>query len=280
MEEAKAYCPGSIGFIFKACPHKNLLKMGSVGIGTTVNQGVTVCVQKNTKTEILFNQKLIHFPTVLTVIKALTDKPIKLSIVSPLPLGFGFGLSGASALAVALAVNQLLQLAQKEEKLVEIAHKAEIINKTGLGSVGTQATGGFLLKTAPGIPVSGIILPLEKKKIYATIIGRLPTPSVLRDNKKLERINTVADSQLAKIQQLPTPALSDVLDISYEYVKESGLLNNQAVKKIIESIRKIGGHATMAILGYVVFSDQPPKTAQYEVKELTIVKAKARLLLS
>lgn len=252
--------------------------MGSVGIGTTVDQGVTVTVQKSTRIKIYFNQKPIQIPTVLTVIKSLTHKPIKVSIQSPLPIGFGFGLSGASALATAFGVNQLFHLSKTERTLAEIAHKAEIINKTGLGSVGTQITGGFILKTAPGIPVCGKRLPLEKEKIFATILGRLLTPSVLRDKKRLKKINRIADCQLQKIQQLSTLTLSDILDFSYEFVKESGLLDNQEIKRLVESIRNTGGHATMAILGYVIFSDQPPKTTQYEVKELTITGDTVRLI--
>jgi pantoate kinase len=251
--------------------------MGSVGIGATVDQRVTVHLQKSVKTEITFNGQPIRFPTVLHVINSLTSQPLKISLTSPLPLGYGFGISGASALACAFAVNKLLDLKKTEEKLIEIAHTAEIINKTGLGSVGTQATGGFLFKTAPGIPVSAISFPFEKQKIYAVIIGQLLTPSVLNDDKKLERINTIADRELKKIRKLSSPFLKDLLDISYEFVRESNLAN-QNILHIIEEIRKNGGHATMAILGYVVFSDQPPDTIKYPVIELTVTKSRVTLL--
>ncbi len=279
MDKAKAYCPASIGFIFKACPNKNLPKMGSIGIGATVDQGANVSVQKSSQTKITFNGQPIHFPTVLTVIKSLTDKPLKVSIQSPLPLGFGFGLSGASALATAFAVNNLLDLRRTERELEEAAHIAEIINKTGLGSVGTQITGGFLIKTAPGIPVSAREFPFENQKVYATIVGRLLTPSVLKDKKRLEKINLIADQKLKKIQRLSSCTLADIFDISYEFVKISGLLDNQKVIKVIETIRKTGGHATMAILGHVILSSRPPPdNIKYELKELTITKAKVTLL--
>lgn len=278
MKKILAYCPAAIGFIFKACPHKNLLKMGSVGIGATVNLGATVLVEKSKQTDITFNQEPIRFPTVLTVIKSLTSQSVRVSISSPLPLGFGFGLSGASALATAYAVNRLLGLNKSEKELAELAHLAEIINKTGLGSVGTQTTGGFLIKTAPGIPVLARKLPLEGKKLYAIIIGRLLTPSILKDHEKMEKINTVAAQKMEKINRLTSLSLESIFDIAYEFVRESRLANSQ-VTNVIERIKKAGGHATMAILGHVIFSNLPPlDNNNYQVNELTITEAKATLL--
>src|SRR3989344_721988 len=104
----QAYCPASLSFIFKVCPDKNLLRMGSVGVGCTVNEGVKVHVEKSDDLKILFNHKPLTFPTVLSVVKKITRLPFSVNITSALPLAYGFGISGASALATAFAINDYL----------------------------------------------------------------------------------------------------------------------------------------------------------------------------
>src|SRR5258706_12865492 len=143
----KAFAPGNISCIFKVCEHDSAhpAKMGSIGLGFTIDKGVTVEVSKSDETEIFFNNKKIDFPTVESVIKNLPTPFIKggkggfrIHISSPLPLGCGFGLSGASALATAYALNELLGLGREQLELAKIAHAAEVENKTGLGDVTNQ----------------------------------------------------------------------------------------------------------------------------------------------
>ena len=51
----------------------------------------------------------------LTVIRELTNEPVKVEIEDQLPSGAGFGISGASALATAYALNKLLNLKKPNE---------------------------------------------------------------------------------------------------------------------------------------------------------------------
>lgn len=279
MHPVKSYCPAALSFIFKSCPDKNLIKAGSVGVGCTVDSGVTASVEKSAVSEIFFNGRKIIFPTVSLSLKSLTGIPLKVALESPLPLGCGFGLSGASSLAVLYAANQLLRLKKTSEFLNSIAHRAEIISKTGLGSVGTQTSGGFLVKTAPGIPVRGYSLPFTGQKIYAVIFGKLLTPKVLGNVNKIKSINSAAGIAMDKLKNLPSPAFADILDLSYAYEIESKLLDDAEIISLVGKIKKSGGHAAMAILGRVVLSDVPPPSdVKYQFKELTVVKSKVRLI--
>ena len=244
--------------------------MGSVGVGCTVSEGVKVHVEKSDVSKILFNQKLLTFPTVFSVIKKLTNVSVTVNISSKLPLAYGFGISGASALATAFALNDYLELSYKPTKLIEIAHIAEVENRTGLGSVATQSVGGFLLKEEPGIPAKFRRLFFIGQKIFATIIDRIETPSVLGDARRLTRVNSAAKRAIAVISKSSKAAFVDVLDISYSFAKESGLLTRR-VSEIIDGIRRRGGHATMAMIGEVVLSDQKP-VCDYIVRELTVTK--------
>ena len=121
----KAFCPGNASCIFRIVENKDRTKRHSLGVGFTVDKGVIVNVGKSDKTEVFANGRKIRFPTVLTVIKELTQEPVKVEIKDQLPSGAGFGISGASALATAYALNELLNL-KKSKKIIDNIKK---INK-------------------------------------------------------------------------------------------------------------------------------------------------------
>ena len=266
----KATCPLALSFIFKAeLPH------GSIGVGCTIDKRVVVSASESEKNSFIFNGKNTKLPTVSYALKQLTNKPIKLTILSPLPLACGFGVSGASTLASVFAVKKLLNLKKTDKNLTYIAHIAEIKNKTGLGTVATQIIGGFLVKKRPGIEPLFNRLNLTGAKIWATTIGTLKTPSILANDKQLKKINHAALWALKIIMNEKNISFNKILDISYEFTLRAGLITNKKTKKIIESIHQRGGHATMAILGETVLSNIAPlRGIGYPTYELTVTNDK------
>ena len=129
---ATAFSPANISCIFRPYEDSDPKKTGSLGVGFTVNKGVTVSVSKAPLHHLLFNCHNVDMPTVESVLDMLTHEGIYVSIESELPLGVGFGLSGACALATAYAVNDLLKLRKSNHELAMIAHVAEVNNKSGL----------------------------------------------------------------------------------------------------------------------------------------------------
>jgi len=108
---SKAFCPGNVSCIFRIVEHKKPKKMHSLGVGFTVDKGVTVSVERNNMNNYFLNGKGIKaIPTVESVIGKLTDEQFKIEIKTELPFGCGFGLSGACALATAYAINKELNL--------------------------------------------------------------------------------------------------------------------------------------------------------------------------
>lgn len=271
MREARVTAPASLSFIFKSHPHNDPVKAGSTGVGCTIDKKVTVIAREDPHPSLSFNNSALIFPTGTFVLEKLTQKPVAIDIRSPLPLGFGFGISGAASLGIAFALNTLLHLGKTKEELVKIAHTAEIVHRTGLGSVGTQITGGFLIKNKPGLPVSARRLPFTGDKLYAVIIDRLTTPSVLEDRDRVMRINRAGERALSKIQEKQKIVLKDILDISYIFAKESGLLVSPVLLSIIDTIRKSGGSATMTMLGKVIITNQKPSLKENcRIEELII----------
>lgn len=277
MHQATASCPSALSFIFKPCPDSDPVKAGSVGVGCTIDRMVKVTIQPFSHLAILMNGSLITFPTVEYIIHQLIHQPVKVSIKSSLPLGFGFGISGASALATAYAINTLFQLKKPPEDLHRLAHTAEIINKTGLGTVATQITGGFLVKHAPGLPVIARRLPFEDQTLYLTILNTMVTPDILSDPALMDTVSKAADGALERICQSSHPSLNHVLDISYDYIQASGLPMNKQTQRVIEVIRTNGGSATMAILGQTVISAHPPQSSHvYRTEKVSSIHATVR----
>jgi pantoate kinase len=278
MVKAQAYCPASISLLFKRCLNDNIALTGSVGIGFTANKGVTAKVEQSDANEIFFNSQKINFPTVTDTIIMLTKHKVRVLLTSSLPLGYGFGLSGGSSLSTAYAVNKLFNLGKTNEELALTSHTAEIKNHTGLGTVGTQSTGGFLVKTVPGLPVHAITVELIGQKIKAIVIDRLLTSGVLKSKNILNKVSLAADAILSNVLKQPKMTLNDYLDLSFEFVKQADLIQNEKVNSIIKQIKKDGGHATMAILGNVVLTTSEYLNFPFPTHSLTVVNDRIKLL--
>jgi pantoate kinase len=256
----KAFAPGNISCIFKIHEDQNPEKMGSLGLGFTVNKGVIVEVAFSDKNEILLNNKNIDFPTVKNVVNKLAPKQnIKIKIDSELPLGSGFGISGASALATAYALNKLLNLNLENLQLAKIAHVAEVENRTGLGDVVNQYYGGFFLREVPSSEFKVEKILLDDITMYCKYFSELSTKEVISNEKMKQSINESASEALQEINKLEKNSItfSDLITISKKFAQKSGLLMDEKVISTIKEIEKNGGHASMIMLGNAVFSDIP-----------------------
>ena len=149
----KAFAPGNPSCVFVICPDKDPAKMGSLGVGISLQKGVIVSAKKSRKLVVKVNDKNMYFPTVLDVIRELAEEPVFVKIKYHFPYGCGFGMSGASALATAYALNELFKLKKTNRELAMIAHIAEVNNRTGLGDVGGQFNGGITAKYEKGNPL-------------------------------------------------------------------------------------------------------------------------------
>ena len=275
MKSAKAFSPGNLSCIFVINSHKDPRKKGSLGIGCTTKQGALVTVSKAKKTEVFYNNKKINFPTVVTVIKALTNKNIKVKIKSGLPLGVGFGISGASALATSYALNRLLRLNKTKKHLASMAHMAEVINHTGLGDVGGQFNGlGFMIKKQRGNPLKVTSLNIKNIYLYYKIFGPLHTKKIINKKRFITNINRAGLKALKKVRK--NIKLEKIIEISKEFSINSGLLRlaDKKIKKLIQNIEKNNGRASMIMLGNAIYSNILFKGC----KKIRIMKNEARTI--
>lgn len=261
MLHATAFCPANISLIFETYPAVPPLGRGSLGVGITLNAGVTVRVSREPlapQSMILVGGEAWEFPTVRSVLANLTCERMRVEIEAAFPFGCGFGMSGASALATALAVNKLLTLGKTREELGLVAHWAEVGNATGLGDVGGQYNGGIMIKTRRHAPLHVDHLPIPAQTLHYRIHGPILTSEVINSAEKLFHINAAGHAALAEIAASgPDLTMEELFRISHGFAQDSGLLATPAVAADIAAAGAAGHAATMIMLGDAVISTGP-----------------------
>jgi pantoate kinase len=261
MLYATAFCPANISLVFETYPAEPPHGRGSLGVGITLDAGVTVRVSRETlakRSMILVGGEAWEFDTVRTVLANLTPEPIRVEIDAAFPFGCGFGMSGASALATALAVNELLSLDKDRESLGMVAHHAEVSNATGLGDVGGQFNGGVMIKTRKHEPLRVDHLPVNLQALHYRIHGPILTSEVINSPEKLRLINLAGHAALTEILRAGRRLDMDGLfNLSHLFAQRSGLLTSPEVAADIAAAQAEGYAATMIMLGESVIATGP-----------------------
>jgi pantoate kinase len=261
MPHATAFCPANISLVFETYPADPPHGRGSLGVGITLEAGVTARVslgKPGQPSQILVHGESWTFPTVRSVLTALTDRPMLVEIDAAFPFGCGFGMSGASALATALAVDDLLGLSHARPALGLIAHHAEVDNATGLGDVGGQYNGGIMIKTRRHQPLHVDHLAIPPQTLHYRIHGPIMTSEVINSPEKLRHINAAGHTALAEIAHTGREiTMAGLFEISHTFAGDSGLLQSAAVAADIAAAQAAGHAATMIMLGEAVISTGP-----------------------
>ncbi len=287
------YAPAHITGIFEIYNSKpEPLSCGSRGVGFCIDNGVStfVLAKKSSKQNIriIFNGKNISGKTTKNAIKSLIDNArLEITVFSftDLPVAQGFGISGASALSSTIALNSALKLDLKYDDLVNIAHKAEIINGTGLGDVIAQATGGVVLRTREGGFSFGVVKKIvfdqsNSQGVICVVGDELSTSNIIKNQKYIKKINLVAKKYLERFQNSPT--LESFVECSYKFAFESELINKHVLKLINKIKDEHAGLASMIMLGNSLFAFgeiKPLKkicTGSKYIKKFSIASERAR----
>jgi pantoate kinase len=284
-----AFAPAHITGFFATMPDPDPVKAGSVGCGLCLETGVTARVTTSTTgtmgttntantantagtantadttstpdimgsgTLIRLNGEQIDLPTVEYVIGSMPGtrhSRLVVDLTADVPLGYGFGVSGAAALATALAINPDHGQGLSMEQAAVVAHCAEVVNRTGMGDVAGQYTGGLVIRTAAGAPGVGAVekVPVDAVEVSWVCMGEISTSSVLEDEKTMERINILGRRALKAL--LKRPGLEHFMSISRDFAFGTGLVSPGAADAI-EAVEADGGMASMVMLGDAVFA--------------------------
>ena len=244
----KVFCPAHVTGFF--IPEKTSEGRGALGAGINLTSGIEVILEKG-NTEITLNGVKVEMPPVHSVMELLKVEA-KVRILSSVPAGCGFGVSGASALATAVGLNELYSMNISMEKLVKIAHISEVKNRTGLGDVSAQKTGGLVVRKSllpDGVAVTEKFL--VKAEVDAVVFGEISTEDIISEEDCVRRISKIGRDKLKKF--LKKPSLHSFFRLSKEFSIETGLADDEIIDAI-EAVETEGGMASMAMLGRTVFA--------------------------
>jgi len=264
---AKAFCPSHITGFFEICDESDEpLKRGSRGAGISIKMGVTteVTVEESTspKIETTINNKVSLAPVTKSVVNHMLNLKgdtgelrVAVSHDSQVPVGCGLGSSGAGAWGTALALNHLLKLNLTHDKVGQVAHQAEVENKTGLGTVAGQQKGGIEIRTEPGAPGIGHVdqVPFNPSlRVVFSSMGPISTSSMLSNLKMRARINEFGGRLVQQFVNNASPR--ELMRLSRRFSEQTQLQS----KNLQTGLKLLDEHgfcsSSMALFGETIFS--------------------------
>ena len=188
--------------------------------------------------ELNANAETTYF--IFNYLKNFFKKYIKIKIIHKFdfPVGCGYGASGSGALGTVYGLDCLLNLGFSLYEKGRIAHIAEVINKTGLGTVCGQLAGGLCMLKEPGYPCNfeRISIP-HNLKIFCGSFGIIATKSILTNPELSLRIKKAGNKALAKLMKNPT--IKTFVSVSNEFVKDTDMLSILDLKEVRELIENL-----------------------------------------
>lgn len=260
-----AFSPGHVTGIFApAGPEKNILRRGSIGAGFSISSGITTTARA-------YGAKLKGFSISVDGIRVLNapvsshvagyylnliDRSIFLQInhSTKIPIGFGLGSSGAAALSLSYALNDSLKMGFSKVQAAQVAHCAEIVCKTGLGTVAALYVGGYEIRLKPGAPGKGLMFRKELENYVATIlcISPLLTKSIL--SKQLTNKGGKKYCSRELLNRLKSmDDIDEFLDASFTLANSLGLTDG-VCNGPIKALKSEGFKCSVALFGETVFT--------------------------
>lgn len=244
------------GFFVVDKQHVDPYRQGSRGAGLNLELGVHAHVRiidGGKGFQARANETPIEAPTLQMALRSILgeDYParVEVDLESPLPPSQGFGLSGAGALAAALALSGLFQFPAR--RAMWEAHKAEVLNQTGLGDVPAQYLGGAELRITPGPMPMGVTqrfagLQARRSSVIVCVLNEpLSTKSVLSDPEKVKKINLAGADCVQALQAEAN--LEQYARLSRRFADEAGLITKD-LETALETADRYGW-ATQTMLG-------------------------------
>lgn len=264
MSSVTAFCPGHISGYFLPSLKKDPYSSGSIGAGLVISEGVRVTARKDAVSSIeIYQTDRIGMPVQIAnsspIITDLLDLMHLTAVIQTcchLPIGSGYGMSAAALLGSVHALNSLYEMGMNDRECAMMAHRVEVMHRTGLGDVAACQGGGFVVRLTPG-PDGDIHRMMDMRPIYALTLNPLKTSSILKSPEWMNRIakafpNSIPDS------------LDDFMVLSRRFAEDSGLISEE-VRTVLTACDLQGIPASMTMLGRGVFAIG--KKAEFVLKE-------------
>ena len=230
---------------------KDPVKIGSRGAGFNLNAfGITKIelLPAETKDKIFINgfelnEKAETTYFIVDYIKKFMNSSFYVEIHHDFdfPVGCGYGASGVGALGTIFGLSRLLKIDISEQEKIKIAHTSEVINRTGLGTVCGQMTGGLCMLKEPGLPCNSEKIDIPKNLIVVCgTFGMIHTKSILNDPIISRVIKKEGNIALKKLLQ--NPNIKNFIDNSIQFVENTKIthfLKLNYVNALMEELNKL-----------------------------------------
>jgi pantoate kinase len=268
---AKAFSPGHITGFFETShvKYSHFLHRGSMGAGFSIDRGIvtTAYVYESTKTgyQISINGVKVRDAEVSSWMAEeylnLANKPYFLNIEHDvgIPIGFGLGSSGAAGLSLSYALNEALGAGLSRTHAAQIAHRAEIACKTGLGTVIAEFAGGFEMRQSAGAPGVGYVTKIDLQNYKAVVLCLAPISTKSFLINRMDEINGLGGVMLAKLSE--SRSVEEFLKMSDEFAETLGLREGRC-KEPIAALKAKGIRSSVALFGQTVFTLVPQARAK------------------
>lgn len=261
-----AFAPAAITNFFEINYNSSPHPIGATGGGYILSKGTQsqATFAPGDKTEILTTvngDKTYNARTTRRAVELLlgaNGKSGKLRLAQKVetPIGSGFGASAASSVSGVYAAAAAAGISMPRRDLALFAHRAEIIEQTGLGTVSVVFdTIGAGAITVPGVPGEAkfVTVPVPKDtKIVTAFIAPYDKKDALSSKRVSERINELGGEALRGF--LADRTLDNLARQGERFSGALGL-ESPEVKKLVALAMSAGAeHASQNMIGYSVHS--------------------------
>jgi pantoate kinase len=287
MHEISAFSPAGISSFFEILdkrpdgrPFKDPSHAGARGGGFVISRGVLSRVRlrraRKSRISVRINNRAANEArtTISSISRLLQVSGEKYEVMIDhrvdVPIGAGYGASAAGSLSAALAFEEGANLGMSVNEVGRVAHEAEIVNGTGLGTVGPILTGGFIITRksgGPGVAVIDRVPASPRLKVVSACIGPIWTKKTLRSKDLRRRVNALGEEAFRSIVRDLRP--QNFMRASKKFAYGLGLMSPQTVRliEVMEAAGAIG--ATQNMLGqavHAVADEEPARRVLAAVK--------------
>ena len=277
MKRVTAFSPGHVtGLFYMKDMEPDPLYCGSLGSGFSIKKGASTTVSKSKTSKdhlITINSIKTEAPVTRKIAElffektGITPEYLKIEHKIETPQGSGFGSSGSGALSFVFALNRLYCDPISALQASQIAHCAEVICKTGLGTVMGETMGGMKILIKPGAPGIGVTTSIPYPEgLYAmfVVFGPLSTKEALSNPLLREKITISGKKYHSLIKK--EPSFENFLKYSREFAESTEMIP-QSVRAVIDGFDKKGINSSMLMFGEGTFSIFP-KSDTERVKKI------------
>ncbi len=264
MKRVTAFSPGHVtGLFYMKDLEPDPLYCGSLGAGFSIKKGTFTTVSKNKSLKsysISINNIKDDAPVSRKIIELFFEKTgiapegLKIDHVIETPQGAGFGSSGSGALSLVFALNRLYGDPLSALQASQAAHCAEVMCKTGLGTVMGETLGGIKILIKPGAPGIGATISIPYSEgLYAmfAVYGPLSTKEALSDPLLRQKITESGKKYHSLIKK--TPDFESFIKYSREFAESTGMIP-PSVRAVLDGFDKNGINSSMLMFGEGTFS--------------------------